>query len=30
MEAAGLRMTAVETDGTSVFVSFATQGSGGD
>jgi outer membrane protein assembly factor BamB len=30
MEAADLRMTAVETDGTSVFVSFATQGSGGD
>jgi outer membrane protein assembly factor BamB len=30
MEAAGLRMTGVDTDGTSVFVSFATEGSGGD
>jgi hypothetical protein len=30
MEAVGLRMTGVDTDGTSVFVSFATEGSGGD
>jgi len=30
MEAEGLRMTGVDTDGTSVFVSFATEGSGGD
>jgi outer membrane protein assembly factor BamB len=30
MEAAGLRMTGVDTDGTSVFVSFAVQASGGD
>jgi outer membrane protein assembly factor BamB len=30
MEAAGLRMTGVDTDGTSVFVSFATEASGGD
>ncbi len=30
MEAPGLRMTGVDTDGTSVFVSFATEGSGGD
>ena len=30
MEAAGLRMTGVDTDGTGVFVSFATQASGGD
>ena len=30
MEAAGLVMTGVDTDGTSVFVSFATEGSGGD
>ena len=30
MEDVGLRMTGVDTDGTSVFVSFATEGSGGD
>ena len=30
METAGLRMTGVDTDGTSVFVSFATEGSSGD
>jgi outer membrane protein assembly factor BamB len=30
MEAVGLRMTGVDTDGTSVFVSFATEASGGD
>jgi outer membrane protein assembly factor BamB len=30
MEAAGLRMTGVDTDGTNVFVSFATEASGGD
>lgn len=30
MEASGLRMSGVDTDGTSVFVSFATQASGGD
>ncbi len=30
MDDVGLRMTGVDTDGTSVFVSFATEGSGGD
>lgn len=30
MEAAGLQMTGVDTDGTSVFVSFAREGSAGD
>ena len=30
METAGLRMTGIDTDGTSVFVSFATEGSSGD
>jgi outer membrane protein assembly factor BamB len=30
MEAVGLRMTGVDTDGTNVFVSFATEASGGD
>ncbi len=30
MEATGLRMTGVDTDGTSVFVSFATEASAGD
>jgi hypothetical protein len=30
MEGAGLRMTGVDTDGTSVFVSFSVQASGGD
>ena len=30
MEAVGLRMTGVDTDGENVFVSFATEASGGD